>query len=305
MGATHLELEAARARWRALAGDEPRVAAIARFQEQRLASLDEREPPDVTLHLSPVEAADAVRAGRPLLVAGDLEVGLDELEAELRDVASALRDAGSGEGAEVARAVASAPVRYRDALVAALRGDDAAIEAAAFSLSLPLEPLRGLLQLAVQPALWAAAVRATALADLAKWARGYCPLCGGWPIYAELVGPQRERHLRCGRCGSGWAWAILLCPYCGNDDHRALGTLENPDQRESLRVDICERCHGYVKAIAAFTPAPAPQLAAEDVATLHLDLAARERGYERPGRVTDPSAAGTPRVPRSPDLPEG
>ncbi len=293
--ASGLELEAARARWRELADSEPRAGSIARFHNRRLEVLMEREAPSVTLALSPGEAEEAIRSGTPLLVAGELEVDLAEFEGELSTVAQALRDTGSGEPASVARAVASAPLGFRDALAAALRDDTAAIEAAAFAASLPLEPFRALLQLAVQPSLWAASTQASALVDLARWPRGYCPVCGAWPLYGELVGPQRERHLRCGRCGAGWSWAVLLCPYCRNDDHRQLGTLENPEERESLRVDVCERCRGYLKGIAAYTPVPAPQLAAEDVATLHLDVAARERGYERPGRVADAALAGLTR----------
>ena len=288
---TRLELDAARARWRALADAEPRVRAIARFHDRWLEGLAERESPSVALHLSSEEADEAIRAGRPLLIAGALEIDPDELDAELRAVSGALAETGSGESERVARTVASAPIDFREGLAAAVRGDDAAVEAAAFRTSLALDPFRTLLQLAVQPALWTASEQCRSLTDLARWSRGYCPVCGAWPLYGELVGPQRERQLRCGRCGAAWAWGILLCPYCGENDHRRLSKLENPEERESRRVDLCERCHGYVKAIASFTPVPAPQIAAEDVATLHLDLAARERGYQRPGRVLDPASA--------------
>ena len=63
------------------------------------------------------------------------------------------------------------------------------------------------------------------------------------------------------------------------------------------RVDTCERCHGYLKSVATFHSVPTPQLAAEDAATVHLDLGARERGYTRPGAV-DVEAAGIPRLVR-------
>ena len=42
---------------------------------------------------------------------------------------------------------------------------------------------------------------------------------------------------------------------------------------------------------------PTPQLAAEDAATVHLDVGARERGYTRPGTV-DVETAGIPRLVR-------
>jgi FdhE protein len=102
---------------------------------------------------------------------------------------------------------------------------------------------------------------------------------------------------------------VLLCPYCGNDDHRTLGTLvgseDQPgvssptraERRSKDRVDVCERCHGYVKAIATFTSVPTVRLAAEDAATIHLDVGARDAGYTRPGTV-DVATAGIPRLVR-------
>jgi FdhE protein len=152
-----------------------------------------------------------------------------------------------------------------------------------------------LVELALQPVLWEAAARCAALTDVDRWDRGYCAVCGAWPAFAELVGAEKRRVLRCGRCGTWWSWLVLLCPYCGNDDHRTLGTLRSEDSRD--RVDVCERCHGYVKSIATFNSVPTPRIAAEDAATVHLDVGAREAGYTRPGTV-DVETAGIPRLVR-------
>ena len=277
---TALELEEARARWREIARTDERLVPIARFHERWLELLATMAAPDVTLRLATRDAEAAVLEGTPLLIAGELDVDLGELDAHLRALQAALDESGAGpiDGAS--------PGDEVDArLAAALRGEQPR----------GAEGMRTLVELAVQPALWAAAAQAAAISDLGRWSRGYCPVCGAWPLYAELSGPQRERHLRCGRCGADWSWSVLLCPYCGNDDHRTLGHFENPQEREFLRVDTCEECKGYVKAVAAFTPSSAVRLAAEDTATLHLDVAARERGYERPGRIPDAARAGVPR----------
>ena len=85
-------------------------------------------------------------------------------------------------------------------------------------------------------------------------------------------------------------------------DGNSLGTLRSEDSRD--RVDVCERCHGYVKAIATFTSVPTPKLAAEDAATVHLDVGAREAGYTRPGTV-DVETAGIPRLVREGRKPAG
>jgi len=282
---TTLEIDEARARWRELSRADEQLAPIARFHQRWLELLASREAPDVALRLTGDEAERALEQGTPFLLAGHLEVDLAELDAHLRIAADALAQEGNGPAAEEAKRIASGADDLDVALGAALRG-----EAVSGSPT-----LGSLIEFGVQPALWAAAAQAVALVDLSRWSRGYCPVCGAWPLYGELSGPQRERHLRCGRCGADWSWAVLLCPYCGNDDHRKLGHFDNPDEREFLRVDTCEDCRGYLKGIASFTPASALRVAAEDAATLHLDVAARERGYERPGRTPDAARAGVPR----------
>ncbi len=114
------------------------------------------------------------------------------------------------------------------------------------------------------------------------WQQGYCPICGGWPLLAELRGIELAQYLRCAACGSGWRSRRLFCPYCGNDDHRSLKTL-TIDGEQRFRIAVCDRCHGYLKVANAFDPPPAELLAIDDVASLHLDVAAIERGYHRPG----------------------
>lgn len=187
-----------------------------------------------------------------------------------------------------------------------MNGDTSAIARAAAAGSYDPTAFAQLLELALQPVLWEAAARCTTLTDVDRWDRGFCPVCGAWPALAELVGAEKRRVLRCGRCGSWWSWLVLLCPYCGNDDHRSLGALLPEDARSASasgegrskdRVDVCESCHGYVKSVATFHSVPAPQLAAEDAATVHLDVGARERGYTRPGTV-DVETAGIPRLVR-------
>jgi FdhE protein len=116
----------------------------------------------------------------------------------------------------------------------------------------------------------------------AEWTRGYCPICGGWPLLGELRGVELARWLRCIACGSGWRTQRLRCPYCGNDDYRTLGSLAVEGEVRQ-RIEVCERCKGYLKVVNAFDPPPAELLAIEDVASMHLDIVAIDRGYQRPG----------------------
>jgi FdhE protein len=136
----------------------------------------------------------------------------------------------------------------------------------------------------VAPILRAYAERLMPLVERATdgdWTVGYCPVCGGWPLVGELRGIELARWLRCAGCGSGWRSQRLLCPYCANTDYHSLGTL-TIEAEQRFRIAVCERCHSYLKVCNAFDPAPAALLPLEDVISLHLDVAAIERGYHRP-----------------------
>jgi FdhE protein len=277
----------------------------------------------VTLELDSATAAEAIAAGGPLLGRARLACDPAEIRAELQRLARNLSEtsAAGTPAQESAGRLVSASLDLVDlapVLQAALDGDRSATLSAAVAANVDPEALAQLVDLALQPVLWEARAQIAALVDpetLDAWYRGFCPVCGSWPVLSELVGSERRRVLRCGRCGSGWPWIVLLCPYCGNDDHRTLGTLHEAADDDAgsggaaasgtgeraaapaARVDTCERCHGYLKGIAAFASYPAVRLAAEDVATLHLDIAARAAGYRRPGEV-DVATAGVPRLVR-------
>ncbi len=242
-------------------------------------------------------AARAIRDGVPLLQAGRLALDPEEVRDELRRVARDLAETTEpGTAAQrTAEVLATAPIDVEPLLGPVLDDDPAGVEREAFRLGLDPTGLSDLVGLALQPFLWAAAARLATLTDVDKWDRGYCPVCGAWPALAELVGPEKRRVLRCVRCGTGWSWFILLCPYCGNDDHRSLRVLHEEGTTE--RVDACERCHGYVKAIGSYTSASPALLVAEDIATADLDIAAASAGYRRPGDV-DVATAGIPRLVR-------
>lgn len=137
--------------------------------------------------------------------------------------------------------------------------------------------------LAVAPLLRAYAERLLPLVDpIREWARGYCPICGAWPLLAEVRAIDEPRWFRCGLCGSGWPdQGRPMCAYCGNADERSLGTLAL-DGEQRFHASVCERCKGYLKVGSTLEPPPAELLAIDDVASLQLDLAAAERGYVRP-----------------------
>ena len=115
-----------------------------------------------------------------------------------------------------------------------------------------------------------------------SWVEGYCPVCGGWPAFAEVRGIERSRYFRCGRCAGEWQVNCLVCPYCGMTDHEQLLSLV-PEQGGATRViEACKRCLGYVKTFTTLQRSPAARVMLDDLASVDLDIVALEHGYKRP-----------------------
>jgi FdhE protein len=116
----------------------------------------------------------------------------------------------------------------------------------------------------------------------AVWRAGYCPVCGGWPLLAEVGGVGFDSLLRCGACGSGWPLPLQVCPYCANADAGELHQMAAADER-GFYISGCDRCLGYLKLHTVSDPSPAELLVLDDAASEHLDRLAVDRGYRRPG----------------------
>ncbi len=113
-----------------------------------------------------------------------------------------------------------------------------------------------------------------------NWSKGYCPLCGDLPSLALLKGEGGKRYLRCSYCGAEWRVDRLFCPFCGNREEGSLQYFCGEGE-EAYRIDICEKCHHYLKTLdTRVMEIIDPEL--EDIATLHLDLIASQKGYKRP-----------------------
>ena len=72
------------------------------------------------------------------------------------------------------------------------------------------------------------------------------------------------------------------CAFCGNADHERLGSLVAEAEGETRKVETCGACRGYLKNITTLRAWAPDEVALADLATVDLDLAAIDRGYERP-----------------------
>jgi len=111
------------------------------------------------------------------------------------------------------------------------------------------------------------------------WTKGYCPICGSPPMLSMFEGEGGERFLLCGFCGHKWSSRRLYCPFCDNTDSKILNYLYSEEEKE-YRIDLCDKCKKYIKTIDTRKTERIIYPPLEHVATLHLDIKAKEMKYE-------------------------
>jgi FdhE protein len=267
-------------RLRLSAHDSPDISEIARMYEAILPLLR-----DADLRVAPVsmtrEQAHAKMAkGLPLLHDINLEF---DYEAAREFILLLVRAVEQSDENNQARQIRSALEEHRldagNLLAHTATGDRGSVKSMAQHLDLNADLVWTLAQNAFKPALREWRRQLAHLAEGIPWQKGSCYVCGAAATLAELQGNNLVKHLRCSQCGADWRFPRLQCMYCGNEDHHTLKHLYTESHLETMRVEVCDTCHGYLKVITSFAPTSPEMLTVEDLATLHLDSIAKARGY--------------------------
>ena len=108
-----------------------------------------------------------------------------------------------------------------------------------------------------------------------------CPRCAALPVAAVLreEGHGARRSLLCALCLHEWECLRIVCPACGEQDFDKL-PVYTAEQFAHVRIDACDRCQHYIKTIDLTKDGLAVPCV-DDIASVSLDLWARERGYTR------------------------
>jgi len=277
------EVAAALERLDQLAEASPSLHEAAALQGAILSTIHAAPPEVGTVALTQELAAEKLRDGVPLLRGERLPLNVPAIEATILRLCKTVRDLESAPGIvdEIAAAINGQALQVEVLVQAVLDGRLTAIHERAAELGVDGQMLSTLLRFSLFPVLLQFATQLAVLQAVAPWQRGYCPICGSWPLLGEHRGLEQMRYLRCGLCAAEWAVDRLLCPYCGSRNHEDLGYLhvEGEDQKRAV---TCESCRGYIKILATLVPIPPIELAVHDLATIHLDMAALERGYAPP-----------------------
>ncbi len=171
-------------------------------------------------------------------------------------------------------------LEFAKLFTAVLQNDAETIEVFSKDLEVPFPVLQALVKFSIQPSLLATAAGVARGSAMEGWQYGYCPVCGGLPAMAALVGEGGKREALCSFCGHFWQLPRLLCPFCNTDKQENLRYFFGEGE-DLYRVHVCEQCKGYLKVVDTREGGDYRALAVEDVATAHLDLLAEEEGYQR------------------------
>jgi formate dehydrogenase accessory protein FdhE len=108
-----------------------------------------------------------------------------------------------------------------------------------------------------------------------------CPFCGGKPAVGVLrsEGDGAKKSLICMLCAHEWAFRRIYCPACGEEREPQMAYYSAPEIAH-VRVDVCDTCHTYLKSID-LTKTGLAVAVVDELATIPLDLWAREHGYEK------------------------
>ena len=108
-----------------------------------------------------------------------------------------------------------------------------------------------------------------------------CPLCGCKPIVGVLrsEGDGAKKSLVCMLCAHEWTFRRIYCPACGEEREPQMAYYSAPEIVH-VRVDVCDTCHTYLKTID-LTKTGLAVAVVDELATIPLDLWAREHGYQK------------------------
>jgi FdhE protein len=137
-----------------------------------------------------------------------------------------------------------------------------------------------LIRSSIKPSIEAGTEQLRSELDPETWLKGHCPVCGSLPCLSLLMEEVGKRYLLCSFCGYQWRIDRIFCPFCNNKDQETLRYLL-AEGEEAYRIDLCEKCHQYIKTIDC-RKLEESDIVLEDLATIHLDILATQKGYQRP-----------------------
>ncbi len=123
---------------------------------------------------------------------------------------------------------------------------------------------------------WAARTRPS---EVARSGERGCPVCRRPPVAGTVLADQRLRYLTCALCGSEWYLPRIQCAHCDANAEIAYFSF---DGMIGVKAEACDACGRYLK-LFYLDERPGAEAAADDLASIAVDLLLSEKGYLKAG----------------------
>jgi FdhE protein len=223
------------------------------------------------------------REGFPILSKGDFPIDprlAGQLFRSICRIAKGENEKLKVEVGKIARALRQKKIDLEICLKKAIEGDRDYLSRIAADVGIDQGVMNFLLHTSIKPFVEVMASHLRDKVDEDLWDKGYCPICGSQPLMGELRGEEGKRVWTCSFCGNQWRGKRLMCPFCENTDHRTLRYFYTEKER-AYRIDVCDKCKKYIKTVDSRQLSDEIFLPVEDLATLHLDILAADKGFKR------------------------
>ncbi|MEJ2363160.1 MAG: formate dehydrogenase accessory protein FdhE [Deltaproteobacteria bacterium] len=265
--------------------DRKGLEEIAAFYDKVLTAQHEaqEETPIPEIDLSAEQIEVKIEEGFPLIDSANFSVDKDSSESLFRRLCQLSKEENpvlASAGKALLEAMDSGKLEAAELSAAVLQNNAETMERCAEDLEISLPVVQTLTKLSIQPSLLVTVASLTKATDLDRWRYGYCPICGGLPAIAALIGEEGKRVGLCSFCGHLWNLLRLSCPFCGTDKQADLRYFF-AEGDDLYTVQVCEQCKGYLKVVDTRKGGDPKALAVDDVVTAHLDLLAEKEGYQR------------------------
>jgi len=238
-------------------------------------------------------ALSKLKKGTPLLLRKGFKVDIPSASWLFNELCQILKSQNTESAQEVEKieaALEAEELKLEDLFSSVLKGGTQ-ISELANSLSLDEDILLMLATASAKPSLQAIADQVKDIIKETPWSEIYCPVCGSIPAISELrvvtstgieggVSEGAERIVYCSFCSTEWRVNRMGCSFCDNTESEDLQYFY-VEGDEGHRIDTCEKCKKYMKTMDIRNIGHQVILSLEDMATLHLDIIAEEKGYKR------------------------
>ena len=262
----------------------PAYAALLNFYEKIFTAQEDSKG---QINLDPIEISTetlALKRKEKFSLIGISEFFVDQkAAAALLKQLCQITETGNDEMTDAARAIQNAlestRLDLKAVFAALLNTEDAYFQKIEKDMGIEKKALAFMAYNSIKPSLVHCAEQLASYLDAENpWDKGFCPVCGSAPGFS-LFEDEGNRILFCGFCWHQWTAQRIYCPFCENQDSNSIHYYFS-EQEKNYRIDVCDSCKTYLKAIDQRNTERMIYPPLEFVASLHLDIKAQEMGFK-------------------------